>query len=327
MTLLARNVGPLTLHGKLGSDGVVDSYASTLHHGGTEPVITHRLARWLHTEPARLSAVERRIGDLLAARNPSLVRWLDYVREDDRHYIVEEIPGGIRLSALLEALDGRPLPPRVGLLLAANLCRAVDALHAIRGAITGIEHVLHLGLRPHAVHVLPDGAIRIGDFGLVRLRTDVPRSAFRGPVSEVAAWLAPEQVGAPGATSRRTDLFTTGSLIVTLLTGRVTFAAPAELIAVHRIRVADVGSALAEVAAAVPGADEILAPMLALAPSQRPPHARDIRAALAGLIDDQEDARAQLRDLVLQQGVTVPPQDERPADDLFVDARRSTPRR
>ncbi|HLZ72993.1 MAG TPA: serine/threonine-protein kinase [Dehalococcoidia bacterium] len=125
----------------------------------------------------------------------------------------------------LEYVDGRPLrdwlesdaPPTVA--EAVNI--AVQVALALQYAH---EHgVVHRDLKPENILVLPNGRVKLIDFGNARLQ-GMRRLTWRvrGDAAGTPDYMAPEQVeGARG--DPRTDLYALGVLLFELLSGRVPF--------------------------------------------------------------------------------------------------------
>lgn len=305
-----RQLGPLTLGTKVSNDGAVETWSGHWHGDGAEkPVFIHRLHDWLASDHALRPAVEARIADLRSLRHPRLVRLFDYIAapaetpgEPDECFIVEEQVRGTDLLTVLQAVhaSGQRLPPQVFLHIAIQLCTSVEALHNCRGAATGASSMLHHGLRPQAAWVSVEGSVRLGGYGILASHSLLPAGAFRGPVTQRTAFLAPEQVDDARELSRATDIFSLGAVLYTLLTGGVLFDAPSDLQAVWAIREAKVGAQLAATRALVPGIEAVLARCLDPRPSARYPTVVPLRDELKRLADHYETSGVvqELRDLL-----------------------------
>ncbi|MBL8753149.1 MAG: serine/threonine protein kinase, partial [Planctomycetes bacterium] len=97
----------------------------------------------------------------------------------------------------------------------ARICDAVQHAHQ-RG-------VIHRDLKPANILVLPDGAIRVIDFGIARLRrADDATLTEAGQLLGTLAYMSPEQA-AGGDIDVRTDVYGLGCVLYELLTGRRPF--------------------------------------------------------------------------------------------------------
>ncbi|HYJ32891.1 MAG TPA: protein kinase [Candidatus Binatia bacterium] len=117
-----------------------------------------------------------------------------------------------------------------------------EVLHLLRQALAalGVAHqagLVHRDLKPENIMVRTDGLLKILDFGLARSVT--PGVAARtatlpGTILGTAPYMSPEQVlGQPAGPA--SDLFSLGSILYELLTGRHPFAANTAVETMHRI--------------------------------------------------------------------------------------------
>ena len=133
---------------------------------------------------------------------------------DDIPVITMEIaPGG----TLQDALDQRgPLPA----------AEAVDAvLHMIDGLEAALERgVLHRDIKPSNCFVAPDGTVKVGDFGLSvsTLPSGDTFATQGGRVMGTPAFASPEQLRGDDVDAR-SDLYSVGATLFTLLTDRAPF--------------------------------------------------------------------------------------------------------
>src|SRR5277367_2648140 len=145
--------------------------------------------------------------------HPSIIKFLR-PRDKSRMYIAMELVEGTSLRALLHA--NRPMPVEQALDIACKLCEAVVYLHGRR--------VVHRDLKPENVLVLPDGRIKLLDFGIA-LDESARRLTWFGLSSTVGTpdYMAPEQVGGRRG-DVRTDVYAMGTMLYEMLTGYLPFA-------------------------------------------------------------------------------------------------------
>lgn len=126
---------------------------------------------------------------------------------------MEIAPGG----TLQDALDRRgPLP-------------VADAIDAVLNMIDGLEAafdrgVLHRDIKPSNCFVSPDGTVKVGDFGL-SVSTQPSSDTFMtqtGNVMGTPAFASPEQLRGDEV-DVRSDIYSVGATLFTLLTGRAAF--------------------------------------------------------------------------------------------------------
>jgi len=154
---------------------------------------------------------EEALGQRLS--HPSIIKFLP-PRDKSRMYIAMELVEGKSLRALLQ--PQRPLGVDQALDLARQLCEALVYLHGRR--------VVHRDLKPENVLVLPDGRVKLLDFGIA-LDESARRLTWFGLSSTVGTpdYMAPEQVGGRRGDAR-TDVYALGTMLYEMLTGHLPYA-------------------------------------------------------------------------------------------------------
>ena len=128
-------------------------------------------------------------------------------------------------APLREEMAGRPMNPTRAVELCIQMADALADGHA--------AGVLHGDLRPDTVGVTAKGSAKLLDFGMWRWTRggNVRRAAASAPESlpledvAIVSYMAPEQA-LGGETDGRADLFSLGTLLYEMLTGRNPFVAP-----------------------------------------------------------------------------------------------------
>jgi len=119
--------------------------------------------------------------------------------------------------------DG-PVGVRESLEIARQIAEGLQAAHA--------AGIVHRDLKPGNVMLLPDGTLRILDFGLAKAR-DQSRSEA-GVRFGTVSYMAPEQVRG-GNVDGRADLWALGVVFYEMLTGRKPFSGDEEVAIAHAI--------------------------------------------------------------------------------------------
>ena len=156
---------------------------------------------------ARLRLEARAIARL---SHPNVVHVYDVGEQAGAHYIVMEYLDG---QTLRERLDAALVSPEEASRILAQVGRALDAVHA--------EGVLHRDIKPSNVMLLPDGRVKLMDFGVAR-RADDTLVTQVGMMVGSPAYMAPELVNG-GEASVTSDLWSLGVLLYQMLAGRPPF--------------------------------------------------------------------------------------------------------
>jgi serine/threonine protein kinase len=153
--------------------------------------------------------------------HPNIAALFEAAAADGVHYFAYEFAVG---APLREEMGGRPINPVRAVELCVQMADALADGHA--------AGVLHGDLRPDTVGVTAKGSAKLLDFGMWRWTRggNVRRAAASAPDSlpaedvSVVSYMAPEQA-LGGETDGRADLFSLGTLLYEMLTGRNPFAA------------------------------------------------------------------------------------------------------
>jgi Protein kinase domain/FIMAH domain len=154
--------------------------------------------------------------------HPNIVAVFDSGSDDGTHFIVTELVEGETLADRLRR-DG-PLPPADAVAAAVDVTRALAAAHA-RGLI-------HRDIKPGNVMLLPDGGVKVVDFGIARAAGS-DTLTHTGVVLGSTAYLSPEQAGGQPV-DERADLYSLGCVLYEMLTGHVPFSADTPIATMYR---------------------------------------------------------------------------------------------
>jgi serine/threonine protein kinase len=141
--------------------------------------------------------------------HPGIVTIFDVGEEPETRapYIVMEFVGGQSLDKLLAAGDHK-LPLETALQLTLELAEALDCAHG--------QGVVHRDLKPANILITEDGRAKIADFGIAKL--NLANLTLGGRILGTPAYMSPEQLNGE-AVDGRSDLFSLGVVLYTVLTG------------------------------------------------------------------------------------------------------------
>jgi eukaryotic-like serine/threonine-protein kinase len=247
--------------------------------------------------PKNKSATKRfRRSAIVAAKvnHPNVAKTLDYVRDGDNRYLIEELIVGADLSkALLKRTSF--LDPYLAAKVFHHMAKGLAAAHH--------AGVIHRDLKPTNVMVVGGyslNELKVTDFGIAKMAEEELVEAAEGgdatlTTSQTAVgalpYMAPEAIDTPKEVTRAADVWSLGAMIFHLLTGQQPFGSG--LRAVQKI-----------MAAAKPDAPEFV-----LRNPQFAPLAREVLDMAWACLQKDPAARPTADDLVRSCGLlcyTVP---------------------
>jgi serine/threonine-protein kinase len=184
------------------------------------------LAPELAREPGFLQRFQREISALQQLDHPHIVRFYEAGSQDGRHFYAMEYVEGQSFEKLVHQ-QGRLPWPEV-LQMALQVCPALKHAHD-RG-------IVHRDIKPSNLirAAQPQaGIVKLADFGIAQVFATTHLTET-GAVVGTGEYVSPEQAAGKQAT-RRSDLYSLGVVLYTLLTGRTPFqgSTPSELLHKH----------------------------------------------------------------------------------------------
>ncbi|MGA3322839.1 MAG: protein kinase [Terriglobia bacterium] len=132
--------------------------------------------------------------------------------ENQTSCIVMEMVPGVTLEKILNS--GSPLTTEQILILVRQVVEGLDYAHR--------HQVIHRDLKPANILVTEDGRAKITDFGIAKVLAQQGVARTVG-IMGTPSYMSPEQVKG-GEIDARTDIFSLGIMIFTMLTGKKPFA-------------------------------------------------------------------------------------------------------
>lgn len=166
------------------------------------------------TGQARRERIERFNREARAAgrlSHPNIVTVYDFGEDNGRYFIAMEFLEGGTLRDLLQARGALPVEEAVEI--------ACQVLAALQHAHT--HQVIHRDVKPDNIHILPDGQIKLTDFGIARL-TEEASLTGEGQVFGTPSYMSPEQIEGRFI-DHRSDIFSLGVVLYEMLAGRKPF--------------------------------------------------------------------------------------------------------
>ena len=199
--------------------------------------------------------------------HPNIVAVFDSGSDGDTHFIVTELVKGETLADRLRR-DG-PMPPADAVAVVVDIARALAAAHA-RGLI-------HRDIKPGNVMLLPDGRVKVVDFGIARAAGS-DTLTHTGVVLGSTAYLSPEQAGGQPV-DERADVYSLGCVLYEMLTGHVPFSADTPIATMYR-HVNEDAPPPSTIAPVQPELEDVVLRCLEKEPKRRFASAAELEAAL-----------------------------------------------
>jgi serine/threonine-protein kinase len=209
--LVGKELGPYKVEKELGSGAMGTVFrAKNLNSG--ERVAIKLMSLGLGSSDAAQKRFRREVDILKQLDHPNIVRYKGSGRYHGAPFYIMEYAAGESLDRILSR-RGR-LPWEEVVELGVYLCAALQHAH---------DHgIIHRDLKPSNLMILPDGVVKLTDFGIAKDQ-DVTALTNVNSTVGTAAYMSPEQCRGARDISYKTDLYSMGIMFYELLTGRKPF--------------------------------------------------------------------------------------------------------
>ena len=142
--------------------------------------------------------------------HPNIVAVYDVSHSEDVEYIVMELIEGITLKQYMR--EKGPLGWKETLHFSTQIAKALSHAHS--------KGIVHRDIKPQNIMVVQDGTIKVADFGIASLETEIPDG--KGEAIGSVHYISPEQAkGLP--VDGRSDLYSLGIVMYEMLSGKLPF--------------------------------------------------------------------------------------------------------
>ena len=206
-----KQIGKFEIVDKLGSGAMGEVFRARDTKLDREVAIKVIAGKFSSDERAK-ERFEREAKAAANLNHPNIITVHEFWEEQDVAYMAMELLDGFDLRELLDKKTFISLDDKL-----AYMEQILDGL-----AFAHAKGVLHRDLKPGNVRVLPNGQIKIMDFGLARRTQD---GAATGVIMGTPYYMAPEQAQGERSTTR-SDIFSVGAMFYEMLAGKRPFTGP-----------------------------------------------------------------------------------------------------
>ena len=190
--------------------------------------------------------------------HPNIVNVYDVGVAEGRHYIVMEYVPGRTLKERIK--EEGPVPVPQALQIARQIAGALAQAHA--------NNLVHCDIKPHNILVMPDGNVKVADFGIARAVTESTMT-YNDNIMGSVHYFSPEQARGTMITPK-SDVYSLGVLLYEMLSGRIPFDGNTA-VSIARKHLEEDPQPLHMIASGIPPVVEALVTrMMAKDPAQRP---------------------------------------------------------
>jgi serine/threonine protein kinase/Tol biopolymer transport system component len=280
-------LGPYDVVAPLGAGGMGEVYRA-MDTRLQRQVAIKVLPAAVAQDADRLARFDREAKAVAALSHPNILSIFDVGVHDGQAYAVTELLEGETLRARLQHGE---IASRKAIDYAAQIARGLAAAHD--------KGIVHRDLKPENIFLMPDGRVKILDFGLARQsigpsRSDATQTVDAmtepGTVLGTVGYMAPEQVRAQAADAR-SDLFALGAVLYEMLSGQRAFQRDTSAETMTAI-LKEEPPEFAGARSVSPALDRIVRHCLEKNPLERFQSARDVAFALESLSGSSSSAAA-----------------------------------
>jgi Tol biopolymer transport system component len=218
-------IGAYEIAAQIGAGGMGEVYRATDTNLARQVAIKI-LPDAMAADAERLARFDREARILAVLNHPNIAVIYGLERSHGQTALVMELIEGPTLADRL--IEG-PIPVHEALAVAKQIAEALEAAHE--------QGIIHRDLKPANIKLRPDGTVKVLDFGLAKASESAvaathglsmsptittPAMTQAGLILGTAAYMSPEQAKGLAA-DHRSDVFSFGSVLYEMLTGRAPF--------------------------------------------------------------------------------------------------------
>jgi class 3 adenylate cyclase/predicted Ser/Thr protein kinase len=164
--------------------------------------------------PEDLERFKREIRLARKITHRNVLRTYDYGEAEGVYFISMEFVRGYTLAELLEEAPAHQMVPRVGMGIARQICRGLEAAHE--------QGIIHRDIKPQNVLIDHKGEVKLMDFGIARMAEAHEGMTQAGLIVGTPHYMSPEQVQGKQL-DPRSDVYSMGVMLYEMLAGQKPF--------------------------------------------------------------------------------------------------------
>jgi serine/threonine protein kinase len=279
-------LGPYELLQRLATGGMAEIYIARREgpHGFSKRIALKRILPQLAADPEFVAMFIDEARVCAQLTHPNLVEVFDFGEEGCELYMAMELIEGTTAAKVVRtaATRGELVPAEVALYVALSVGRGLTHAHEACDQFGRSLGLIHRDVSPGNILISGAGAVKLGDFGIVR-GAEFERRTEEGQLKGKLGYMSPEQVTGKELDSK-SDQFSAGIVLAELLMARPLFAGAREMEVLVKIRDADVSVLDRHAHRLPPEIVAVVRRMLARRPEERFPTTRAYVEALEEVV-------------------------------------------
>jgi serine/threonine-protein kinase len=219
-----------TILRKITDGGTAEIFLAKQHgaQGFEKTVVLKRIFTTFYADPQFRHMLVDEAHVAMSLNHSNIVQVLDLGESEGRYFLALELVDGWTLDRILKRSKaaGVPIPPALALYITAEICRALGYAHAKKRGDGKPLGIVHRDVSPHNVMMSAEGEVKLTDFGIAKAQNKTEKS-LGNLIKGKVAFMSPEQA-AGGELDGRSDLFSVGTMLYTMITRRHPFDAPTD---------------------------------------------------------------------------------------------------
>ncbi|MBI2840203.1 MAG: TonB family protein [Acidobacteria bacterium] len=168
--------------------------------------------------------------------HPNIVHIYDLGKIEDSYFIAMEYVLGKDLRTLIKELDrhNRTLPYELAAYVGIKICEALEYAHRKLDYGQKPLNIVHRDVSPQNILISYEGEVKLVDFGVAKAASKAHHTTH-GALKGKILYMSPEQAWGKSI-DHRSDLFSLGSVVFEMSTGRKLFLGDSEISTLEAVR-------------------------------------------------------------------------------------------